>query len=67
MKVHRNLVWIRARPELMDRLVADPKLSVFIAVRLTPELAAIFAPARATVVARLEKLGLAPRETGGAA
>lgn len=65
MKVHHNLVWIRARPELMDRLVADPKLCVFIAARVAPDLAAIFAPARAAVVARLEKLGLAPRETGG--
>lgn len=64
MKVHRNLVWIRARAELMDRLVADPKLSVFIQVRLTPDLVGILAPARATVVARLEKLGLTPRETG---
>ena len=67
MKLHRNLVWIRARPELLDRLVADPKLSPLIAVRLTQELAAVKASARTTVMERLLKLGLVPRETGGSA
>ena len=65
MKIHRNLVWIRTAPELLDRLMADPKLAPLIAVRLTPELAAVHASARVAVVARLDKLGLAPRETGG--
>ena len=65
MKVHRSLLWIRARPELMDQLLADPKLSVYLVVRLTPELAAVREAARTAVVTRLEKLGLVPRETGG--
>lgn len=65
MKVHRNLVWIRAEPELMDRLAADPRLSIFIQVRISPGLAGILAPAQEAVVARLEQLGLAPRETRG--
>jgi hypothetical protein len=64
MKVHRNLLWLRARPELIEQLVADKVLYSYVYLRLAPDLFAIKRSHHQQVIARLEKLGLTPREVG---
>lgn len=62
LRVHRNLVWVRADPDRMDLLVADLVLGRLLVARPEPELAGFMPRARQTVVRRLEQLGHAPRE-----
>jgi hypothetical protein len=64
MKVHRNLLWVRARPELIELLAADKVLYPYIYLRIAPDLIAIKRPHHQQVIARLEKLGYTPREVG---
>ena len=62
VKVHRNLVWLRADEQRLDLVVADPTLRKHVVARPAPELAAFLPKARTLVLKRLEQLGQAPRE-----
>jgi len=62
MKVHRNLVWLHAESERIDRVVADATLRKFVIARPAPELAGFLPRARAIVFKRLDQIGLSPRE-----
>ena len=62
MRVHRNLLWIRADEERMNLLVADPTIRRHMVARPAPDLIAFMPRSRQTVVKRLEQLGHSPRE-----
>jgi hypothetical protein len=64
MKVHRNLLWLRAQAELIDQLMADKALSILVQARPAPEAIGIKRAHHRKLLERLEKLGFSPREIG---
>jgi hypothetical protein len=64
MKVHRNLLWLRGVPELLDELLADRTMATLLRARPTPGLCGFAQRDHERLVRQLEKLGQAPRERG---
>ena len=64
MKIHRNLLWLRGTPTLLDELLADRTLSRLVKARPAPELCAFLRSDHQQLIRRLEKLGHVPREHG---
>ncbi len=62
MKIHRNLVWLRADAERLDLVMADPTLKKHVVARPAPDIVAFLPRSRLAVLRRLEQLGHAPRE-----
>jgi hypothetical protein len=64
MKVHRNLLWLRGSPELVDELLADKVLAKLVIARPEPGICAVRPQDHERLLVRLEKLGHTPQETG---
>jgi len=60
MKVHRNLLWLRGEPALLDQIFADKTTGKLLVARPTPELCAVRVAARQQLLNRLERLGQVP-------
>lgn len=61
---HRNLMWLRADPLLLDQIFADKTSARLLAARPSPELCAVRPEFHRQLLARLERLGHTPEETG---
>ena len=62
MKIHKNLVWIKAESTLMDELMSDNKIAAMVVVRIAPDVCGIVSKDREQVIKRLHSLKHAPQE-----
>ncbi len=64
MKIHRNLLWLRAEPSLLDELLVDRTLARLVVVRPAPEVCAVRQADHQRLSDRLEALGTTPKKRG---
>ena len=66
MKIHRNLIWIKASPALIGELMADKKIRAMVAVRVDSGLCGVLSKDYDNLLKRLHDLKHAPREISNA-
>lgn len=64
MKIHTNLMWLRAAPDLLDQVFASKPAAGLLAARPAPELCAVRREHYRRLLTRLERLGHVPEEVG---
>jgi len=62
LKIHHNLVWIKAQSTLIDELMADNKIAAMVVVRVADNLCGILSKDREKILKRLHALKHAPQE-----
>lgn len=64
VKIHRNLLWLKGDPGLLDQLLADRTLAALAVARPAPNVCAFLREHHQRLVTRLGKLGQAPKVEG---
>ncbi|GMV43516.1 MAG: hypothetical protein AMXMBFR64_52320 [Myxococcales bacterium] len=64
MKIHRNLLWFRAEPTVMEQLLSDPAIARLVVARPAEDTAGVRREGYHELLSRLGKLGHVPKEVG---